>query len=109
MSVGCVAVKLISTGVEISRREMPECSNLICCFEKSNYLFSNAKAKLTSTELGNKLQSLNVSTVILDVDYCAAPEALANAYLAIANAKPMLKGIKLNLSGSHKKSKCKNT
>jgi len=55
------------------------------------------------------LQSLNVSTVILDVDYCAAPEALANAYLVIANAKPMLKDIKLNLSGSHKKSKCKNT
>ena len=77
--------------------------------KKSNYLFSNAKAKLTSAELGNKLQSLNVSTVILDVDYCAAPEALANAYLAIANAKPMLKDIKLNLSDSHKKSKCKNT
>ena len=73
--------------------------------KESNYLISNFKAKLTSTELGKKLQSLNVSTVILDVDYCAAPEALANAYLVIANAKPMLKDIKLNLSGNHKKSK----
>eukprot|EP00493_Phyllostaurus_siculus_P005738 UN05786 len=73
--------------------------------KESNYLISSFKAKLTSTELGNKLQSLNVSTVILDVDYCAAPEALANAYLVNVNAKSMLKDIKLNLSGNHKKSK----
>lgn len=77
--------------------------------KESNYLTSNSNAKLTFSELEDKLQSVNVSTVILDVDYCAGPETLANAYLAIANAKPLLKDIKLNLSGSHNKSKCKNT
>ncbi|WP_338366411.1 hypothetical protein [uncultured Pseudoalteromonas sp.] len=77
--------------------------------KESNYLTSNSKAKLTFAELEGKLKTLNISTVILDVDYCAGPQALANAYLAIANAKPMLKDIKLNLSGSHKKGMCKST
>ncbi|MCQ8819113.1 hypothetical protein NQT65_02675 [Pseudoalteromonas agarivorans] len=76
--------------------------------KESNYLISNSKTELTFAELEKKLKSLNFSTVIVDVDYCAAPETLANAYLAISNAKPSLKDIKLNLSGSHEDSKCKN-
>lgn len=76
--------------------------------KEANYLISNSKAELTFSELEKKLRSLNFSTVIVDVDYCAEPEILANVYLAISNAKPALKDIKLNLSGGHKESMCKN-
>ena len=76
--------------------------------KESNYLISDSKTELTFAELEKKLKSLNFSTVIVDVDYCAEPETLANAYLAISNAQPTLKDIKLNLSGSHEDSKCKN-
>lgn len=76
--------------------------------KESNYLIRDSKTELTFAELEKKLKSLNFSTVIVDVDYCAEPETLANAYLAISNAQPTLKDIKLNLSGSHEDSKCKN-
>lgn len=76
--------------------------------KESNYLISNSKTELTFAELEKKLKSLDFSEAILDIDYCAEPETLANAYLALSNAKPTLKDIKLNLSGSHEKSMCKN-
>ncbi len=76
--------------------------------KESYYLISKSKTELTFAELETQLKSLNFSVVILDVDYCAEPETLANAYLALSNAKPALKDIKLNLSGSHEESVCKN-
>ena len=76
--------------------------------KESNYLISNSKTELTFAELEKKLKSLDFSEVILDIDYCAEPETLANAYLALSNAKPTLEYIKLNLSGSHEESMCKN-
>lgn len=76
--------------------------------KESNYLISNSKTELTFAELEKRLKSSSFSTVIVDVDYCAEPETLANAYLAISNALPKLEDIKLNLSGSHEESLCTN-
>lgn len=72
------------------------------------YTIGKSERLLTHTELEKELIKLNFSKVVLDVDYCAEPLTLANVYLAIANNKPLVKDIKLTLSGSHEESKCEN-
>ncbi|MEI4551785.1 hypothetical protein [Pseudoalteromonas spongiae] len=76
--------------------------------KESHYLINDSKTDLTFSELETRLKSLTFSAVTVDVDYCAEPETLANAYLALSSAQPELKDIKLNLSGSHEESTCKS-
>lgn len=76
--------------------------------KESTYSVGNSMEVLTNIELEDQLGELNFSSITLDVDYCAGPLTIANAYLAIANSKPSVTDIKLKLSGSHEESKCNN-
>ncbi|MDB2331700.1 hypothetical protein N9V74_08355 [Alteromonas sp.] len=76
--------------------------------KESTYSVGNSVEVLTNIELEDQLGELNFSAITLDVDYCAEPLTIANAYLAIANSKPSVTDIKLKLSGSHEESKCNN-
>ena len=76
--------------------------------KESTYSVGKSAEVLTNIELEEQLGELNFSVVTLDVDYCAEPLTIANAYLAIANSKPSVTDIKLKSSGSHEESKCKN-
>ena len=76
--------------------------------KESTYSVGNSMEVLTNIELEDQLGELNFSPITLDVDYCAGPLTIANAYLAIANSKPSVTDIKLKLSGSHEESKCNN-
>lgn len=46
--------------------------------------------------------------VTSDINYCARPVMVAEAYVAIATATPAVKDISLKASGSSKTSKCEN-
>ncbi|MEI8653854.1 hypothetical protein P4S57_14755 [Pseudoalteromonas sp. Hal273] len=76
--------------------------------KESTYSVGNSVEVLTNIELEDQLGELNFSAITLDVDYCAEPLTIANAYLAIANSKPSITDIKLKLSGSNEESKCNN-
>lgn len=76
--------------------------------KESTYSVGNSVEVLTNIELEKQLEELDFSSVTLDVDYCAEPLTIANAYVAIANSKPSVTDIKLKLSGNHKESECKN-
>ncbi len=73
-----------------------------------SYSINNSDVALNRAELESSLKKLKFTLVILDVDYCAEPDTLAYAYLAISNANSKLKDIKLKASGSSTESKCKN-
>ncbi|MFT7089404.1 MAG: hypothetical protein ACJAU4_001211 [Glaciecola sp.] len=82
--------------------------SIIIFVKETGYLVDTAEVELNSVELENKLKQLKFSLVTLDVDYCAPPDMLASAYIAIANANPEVKSVNLKLSGDHEKSKCQN-
>ncbi len=84
-------------------------SEAITIFVKeTSYSTSNTEGELTIDELEARLKSFKFSNVTLNIDYCAGPEIIVNAYVAIANSKPEVKDIRLQLSGGHKVSQCKN-
>lgn len=76
--------------------------------KETSYSVDSPDGELSFAELERKLRQLKFSLVTLDVDYCAGPDMLADAYVAIANANPSVKGIHLKPSGSNETSKCKN-
>jgi len=74
--------------------------------KETSYSINNADEELNSTELANQLKNLHFSLVTLDVDYCAGPVMVAEAYVALANAKPLVQDVQLKASGSPLVSKC---
>lgn len=75
---------------------------------ETSYSINSSDEELNLTELESKLKQLKFSLVTLDIDYCAGPMMIAEVYVALANATPLVKDVQLKLSGSHEKSKCKN-
>lgn len=81
----------------------------ITIFVKENsYSIGNAEEDLTPAELETKLKQLKFDLVTLDVGYCAGPDTLAYAYLAISNSAPSVKDIQLKLNGINEESQCNN-
>ena len=76
--------------------------------KQASYSINTSDEALSSAELESKLKQLKFSLVTLDVDYCADPVMVAEVYIALANANPMLKDVHLKASGSHEVSQCKN-
>jgi hypothetical protein len=76
--------------------------------KETGYSINTSDEQLNSTELESKLKQLTFSLVTLDVDYCAGPVMVAEAYVALANASPSVKNVQLIASGSHEQSQCKN-
>jgi len=96
-----ILIFLTSTGKVLA-------DELITIFVKeASYSIGNLGKELTHEELESKLKLLKFSLVTLDVDYCAGPDTLAYAYVAIARSKAEVKDIRLQLSGNHEESQCK--
>ena len=76
--------------------------------KETSYSINSLDEALNSAELESKLKQLKFSLVTLYVDYCAGPVMVAEVYVALANAKPLVKDVQLKASGSHEESKCKN-
>ncbi|MFY8274775.1 hypothetical protein AAEU32_11690 [Pseudoalteromonas sp. SSDWG2] len=76
--------------------------------KETSYSINSSDEELSSSELEGKLKELTFSQVTLDIDYCADPVMVAEVYVALANANPLVKDVHLKLSGSHEQSKCKN-
>lgn len=75
--------------------------------KESSYSIDDGK-KLNLNELEVTLKHIKFSQVTLDVDYCAGPGMIANAYVAISNANSSIQDINLVLSGDHMTSKCQD-
>lgn len=76
--------------------------------KETSYSVNSSDEELSSAELERTLKLLKFSFITLDVDYCASPVMVAEAYVAIANAIPEVKDITLKASGSSKTSQCEN-
>jgi hypothetical protein len=74
--------------------------------KEKSYSIDRSEVELTAERLENELEKLAFMFITLDVDYCAGPDTLAYAYVAIENVNPSVKEITLKLSGSHEKSVC---
>lgn len=81
---------------------------VIIFVKETSYLINSSDEELGSAELESKLKQLKFSLVTLDVDYCASPVMVAEVYVALSNANPLVKDVQQKASGSHEQSKCKN-
>ena len=75
---------------------------------ETGYFINESNKVLTKSDLEIELTKIDFSSVTLDIDYCAEPLLISEAYLAIANSKPSVSNIRLRTSGSSEESKCKN-
>ncbi|MCG7646990.1 hypothetical protein MHM87_15525 [Alteromonas sp. Cnat3-28] len=75
---------------------------------ETSYSINDSDKMLTNTELEIELSKIEFSSVTLDIDYCAEPSLIAEAYSAIANSKPSVSNIQLKAGGSSEETKCKN-